>query len=906
MEKKTMNQVEKMGVVRTPGAGEDEQVFLSELGRALGLADAPLDSPEPEDQPQERLRPRAAPDLRVTKQLIDQALADTRVEPGGPDDAVREASAPSRPEGFPVFDCATTPLSRTMFIEASAGTGKTFALERLVLRFLVEEGVPVEAFLIVTFTKAATGELKERIRRILKKSQGALMAARRAGEEDEELQPQFSDETLARLWAGWREKGVAGKALFRITTALEDFDRCSIFTIHSFCQKMLQAWAFSSGAAFESEVGGDEQIVADAIDAFKRRWLESSRLSGWQDDQKRLMKLDCRVLLTGLLLHPGAADSLELPDAGRLEEALRDFVRTVPQEIGSAKRRAGVMSYDDMLSRMARSVAESPEFRRNVSEQYQAVLVDEFQDTDFLQYEIFRRLFLENMAPGFKGAVFVGDPKQSIYRFRGAEMDVYLKAREDVKGRFDGTIRTLATNYRSTPPVVDAVNALFTAPGGGSRFGKSIDCPRVESGADRYPLFRRNPETGALEPLPGFELWTQPWDPGRRAGCLDGWGDGKLLSTEARREAEARLVADEIAGLLASETYVGARLADPRFSLEEARLQPGDVAVLVRKHERSEALEKALSERGVGWRHTKPDDVFCSSEAQDILAVMLALDGLDRRQAVNAARATPVVGRGLKEIAITGDPLRDKAVNDLYLSDLQVFREAADRCRKLGPAAAIEHLFTAFDTVGRTLRRKGGERMLVNWLHVSELLNAAGERLKTLPMLCRWFEDGLARAAESSHEAADERTLRVESDESLVRIETVFAAKGLEYPLVYAVGAGDPPDSYKTRAVFVRREAEAPGAPDGKRFAFYGELNSKTPEGRQDKEAQASEQIRIAYVWATRASARLVVPMLPGYRKASGVYRPANTGSIWVKLASGAGWSKTADLSAEGLVSQIK
>lgn len=925
----------------------------------------------------------------VSKALFDEYLVkpgDRRALPDHVKEKVDQLAGitrPFSPEQLEEFEYAKTPLSPVMMIEASAGTGKTYALERLVLRFIVEKEVSIESFLIVTFTKAATGELKERVRTILKSAQTALRAAAlespelfdalaEAGAETEagaaaelnaesDAEPRisfgagedesgsadgtdseegtagaddadarqlasrirFADDSLEKLWALWVKKGVAAKALPRITAALEEFDRCAIFTIHSFCQKMLQAWAFSSGADFDTEVGDDQAILEGVFDAFKRYWLSSPGFADDAEAQKKLIGLDCRMLLDGLLLHPGCAKSLAFPDATPpMTQVLEDFASRIPGEIDAAKRRTGVMSFNDMLLRMAKAVSESPEFRANVGAQFHAVLVDEFQDTDSLQYQIFKELFLDKEPQGFKGAVFVGDPKQSIYKFRGAEIGVYLRAREAIAMRGDGVILTLKTNYRTTPAVVDSVSALFRASLGNKdkennknkrdeegkgdekgryRFGEGIVCPTVKSKASLYPLFQKDPETQALKPLSAFEFWTSDWEDGGRHYDGDTWVSEHYIGVDDRREAEAELVANDIASLLSAETYVGKRLADPEVPLSEARLKPGDIAILVKRHSDADIVQKALFDRGIRCIHAKKDDVFATEEARDLLAILEALADPGNRKAVNAARATPLVGRRLKDIALTGDDAEDAAINDLYLEDLKCFREASDRCKKAGPAAAIERLFRSFDTVGRVLGKKGGERLLTNWTHITELLSAAYGWLKTLPSLIGWYEGEVVRAfASPGKDAADDRALRVESDESLVRIETVHASKGLEYPVVYAVGAGDAEATLKKGPAFVPRAPVPLNKAGGKvpfgvgGYAYYLGLDAKAADGTAELAALEAELARIAYVWATRASARFVLPLLPNYRKGTeskkdgkSAFSLSNAGNVWIKLLAG-------------------
>lgn len=810
------------------------------------------------------------------------------------------------------FNFVSTPLGRTMFIEASAGTGKTWTLERLVLRFIVEEGVSVERFLIVTFTRAATGELSERVRKILKTALSSIAALE--AEERGEAPSAGPDSSIRELWEKWKETGAGSLAQERIARAIEEFDRCAIHTIHSFCQKMMQAWAFSGGAPFGGKIGDGKQAERGAIEAWKRRWI--IEFEGNPEAQRQVDEFSGGAFAARLLEHPGSGQALVFPefqDAGggiggrkTFGDALRDFAATVISDIETRKEEEGIFTFDDIIRRMAAALDERPDFVRNVRDQFQAVLIDEFQDTDTLQYRIFSRLFLEEPGSGFRGAVFVGDPKQSIYAFRGAEIGVYLRARDEAKQRAqerdEAGVLTLSTNYRTTPAAVDAVNVLFRAPDGTSRFAPGIGCIPVKSSPERLPLFRRDPKTGALAPENAFEFWTQDWIAGGK-GLPEEFKNGKYLHPEDRREAEAQLIANDVVRLLNSETYVGARLADPKVkTLEEARLKPGDIAVLVLVHDRASAVESELERRGVHCLHLRGNDVFKTAEARDVLSVMRALADPSNRTALNTARATPLCGRTLADIA---GAEQGGAAGELWIEDLERFRRAAALCARRGFAAAMEMLFSEFRTTARVLGQKGGERALTNWEHAVELLHAEWEKAKSLPALIRWLE----RVMEAKDkDVSDDRKLRSESDASLVRVETVFAAKGLEYPVVYAAGAADAaPKTDRGDQAFLPGEDGA--------WRCYLSLKSAKGESKElkaEKEAAWAgvsaadwhEMTQKAYVWATRASARFAVPHLPSYRNYSGSLKFQGADSAWMRLIAPGALEKYHPLTKTGKVSK--
>ena len=614
----------------------------------------------------------------------------------------------------PEFRFDETPISPLMFIEASAGTGKTYTLQRLVLRFIVEKSIPIESFLIVTYTEAATAELSGRVREIL----GRAVLGLSPGSESKLTEPERKE--FKKLRDKWTHDGITlEEALDRVRRSLEEFDRCAIYTIHSFCRKMLESWAFSGGNPFEGEIGDDASVQAAAIDEFKRRYLNDP---AYADPElvRQILAFDIGGFLRWKRSHPEA--SVTFPDADpALQPMLADMSEHLESQIVERKNRLSLMSFDDILIRMEKTAYESLDFRNRVRSLYQAVLVDEFQDTDTIQYRIFKRLFIESEKEGGPAcfAVFVGDPKQSIYGFRGADIGTYLKARDEASAVLPPY--TLSTNYRTTPAEVAAVNTLFTDPDGNSRFPGGIGYSPVKSTANHFPLFVR--EKGKVKPLPAFELWSGRWVEGPETSEV--WP--RCGSAAAMRETDGALIARRIAWLLdpAREVYVGNRLADPKRTLAESRIRAGDIALLVKNHKDAYPVESKLASLGIRTLHKKPEDVFGTDEAYEILAVLRAAANPESRTAVNSARATRICGRTLPDLMGDG-------ADDLYLADLEKFRTMADDYQKRGLSAAFTRLFSAFETVRQNLGRTGGERSITNWAHIAELLHAADERIRNL------------------------------------------------------------------------------------------------------------------------------------------------------------------------------
>ena len=779
----------------------------------------------------------------------------------------------------PEFRFDETPITPLMFIEASAGTGKTYTLQRLVLRFIVEKSIPIESFLIVTYTEAATAELSGRVREILSRAELGLSPG------SEPKLTESEQKEFGKLRERWRHDGITlEEALLRVRRSLEEFDRCAIYTIHSFCRKMLESWAFSGGNPFEGEIGDDASVQAAAIDEFKRRYLNDPAYAD-PELAAQILGFDVAGFLRWKRSHPGAAVSF--PDADpALGPMFSDMSEHLESEIIERKNRLSLMSFDDILIRMEKTAYESADFRNRVRSLYQAVLVDEFQDTDTIQYRIFRRLFIESQKEGGPAcyAVFVGDPKQSIYGFRGADIGTYLRARDEASAVLPPY--TLSTNYRTTPAEVSAVNTLFTDAAGNSRFPGGIGYSPVKSTANHFPLFVR--EGSQVKPLSAFELWSGRWVEGTEAE--ETWP--RCIGAEAMRETEAELIARRVAWLLdpAREVYVGNRLADPKKTLAESRIRAGDIALLVKNHSDSEVTESKLASLGIRTLHKQSADVFATDEAYEILSVLRAAANPESRTAVNSARATRICGRTLPDLMGDG-------ADDLYLADLEKFRAMADDYQKRGLYAAFTKLFAGFETVRQNLGRTGGERSITNWFHIAELLHAADERIRNLEGILRWYglEVQKANNEDRDSDTPDGREIRVESDESLVRVVTIHSSKGLEYPVVFLPEAGklkySPPRKKKGQ---IRAEFFRNGESDWE--ALFKPTKERQSEGAAEEK---NECCRLAYVAATRASALLVIPMLPNCSWSSSkkadpvlkVYGSRNQ-SVWTNLI-GAEESKT-------------
>ena len=863
-------------------------------------------------------------------------------------------------------------------IEASAGTGKTRELTGIVARLVVEDHRRLDEILVVTFTRAATAELRDRIRDTLRSTHRAVVA----GEAPEASQ-------AAELLAGWRED--AGfdpeAAVRRLEAALQDIDRANVFTIHGFCQRVLADLAFDGGFPFGFEVSGDDaEIVARASrDFWRRRMYAASKvLAGYTADNgfrpddlaawvgRWRAKPDLRLkggepldvpvesreaawqgvldgvraewerhrerfrseVLDGdwlnrrryarprverelaaleklldesepLLPEPerfGRYGATVLADACRrgktlpnnplfaafdqLEEAstelraafdgwLRRARREILDEAGESVRHRvledRLLGFDDLLLELYRALRSDGGERlaRRIRREYPVALIDEFQDTDPVQADVFMRIYdatgdtpgvdsgqeagaatpdapqgaapveaAGNGAPAdrspaeVRGAAFgsgpatgraevgglfvVGDPKQSIYRFRGADVFAYLRARDAAHER-----RTLERNWRSVPALVEAVSAVFAR-------SNPFAVPEIE-----YPPVAPGREEGeslSIEGTAGEGPLAFRLLPARR--------DGKRWTKGDAAPFAASAAADEIARLLSLT-------GDGRAVLEGRPLTGADVAVLVRTRAQGRLVADALRERNVRSVEVGDTSVFESREAEQMERLLWAL-------------AEP--GRGARERgALAGDLFGLDAGGLLDLGeDEEAWSEWSERLRSwradweargIGPF--LRRLVESEGGAARLLRYPDGARRLTNVRHLADLLQAAESEQRTAPAgLAVWFSR--RRAEAGTHD--EDLQLRLESDEELVRILTVHGAKGLEFPLVFlpfAWDARDPALNRDEHAAYHEGEAEG-----------YGEVLDLEPDEAARalaRREELSEDLRLLYVALTRAKYRCVV-----------------------------------------------
>lgn len=713
-----------------------------------------------------------------------------------------------------VFDPIHTSLTEPILIEASAGTGKTYSLMHLLLRLIVEKRIDIERILIVTFTKNATSELRNRLQQALL---NILEIFQNESSWKQELD-KLEDETLKSQIELWVQTGAITPESIResVTEALSKIEDASIFTIHSFCQRMVKDCSFSSRSDSDAEIGDTSGLISEVVDTFVRKEIKNVS----QVDQVGFLKYPgfSKILerVSALSVRSPSSQSIIFENTISFKQHLEKFRDEAPALLKKLKAAARTITYDDLLVEMEARL-DNPEFVKAVREKFDAVLIDEFQDADPLQYTIFSELFLkapERQIP----VVFVGDPKQSIYGFRSADLDTYLDSKKDIKNHL-----YLKKNFRSTPGLVASINTFFglnsSASGIGSFLNSKIQYTDVEFNSSKLPLFECT-SNGKLIPLSSFEVWhwsSQEPDPS---------------NVDVLEKYEDFFLAEKIKSLLEKDIRVGSSLR---------KLKPSDIAILVRRRKDADGLMEELTKRQIRFIIQSDERVLESQEAQDIAAILSAMENPKSLSAMTKARVTPIFGHSIKLI--------EEDVQASLLARERI-EKANERAKKYGVLAAFTELFKEFEVEERLLPQINGQRALTNYRHILELLHEENRKIKTVSGLLRWLE-------RKASDDVDQETLRLESDSDLVRIETIHKSKGLEYPVVIL-----PRTVFMAGKNVVSEVNEIVNDVKVRKFlAEATQIRSYLNGQSYAYQEEQMERVRLLYVAMTRASSLLVLPM---------------------------------------------
>ncbi|WP_174550498.1 UvrD-helicase domain-containing protein [Nocardia shimofusensis] len=717
-------------------------------------------------------------------------------------------SAPLPPGGDTFDLCGPLP-SGTTVLEASAGTGKTYAIVGLAVRYVAEAGVRISELLLVTFSRSATQELRERTRDRFVTVATALADPASARVADDELIAHLADAPDEQV----------GLRRARLLAALSDFDAGTIATTHSFCQRMLD----------ELGVAGERDPAArlvEAVDDLVHTVVEDLYLQRYARTEPPFGVRDAHALAREAIRDRHARLTPE--DDGPAGERVA-FAEAVRTETERRKRLAGLRDFDDLLVLLHEVLADpghGPAARTRIRSRFRVALVDEFQDTDPLQWDILRGCF-----HGHTTLVLVGDPKQAIYAFRGAEVLSYLDAVSHADNR-----KELTRNRRSDPGLLRALDHLL----GGAALGH----PEISV----YPVAATR--TGSR--LSGQAEQIRPL----RLRCLPRTGVGPLKNgfprVDRQRAAVARDLAADLVRLLESGTDV--TVGRGRSAVRRP-VTAGDIAVLVRKRSHVALVRDALDRVGIPSVLAGGTSVFTTPSATDWLWVLRALEQPHRSDRVRLAACTPILGYTAAEI--------DSGGADLVGTLSAQLREVARLFGRTGFAALFERLADRSRLAPRLLAVENGERTLTDLRHIAQLLDeVSATEGYGLTALTRWLAE---RVRDPASGAVAGRSRRLDRDAAAVQIATVHASKGLEFPIVYLPFAWDNAKNPKPPTLLFHDD-------DGARVLDVGGPEARGyAQRRQRCEAEeAGEELRLLYVALTRAMCQVVAWWAPSATTAGG------------------------------------
>ena len=812
-------------------------------------------------------------------------------------------------------------------IEASAGTGKTYTIAMLVLRLVVELDVAIDKILVVTFTKAATEELKDRIRRRLTQAKKLLLN-----------QARDNDLTLD-CWL--KQLDLPANIIeHRLNLALLDIDQAGIFTIHAFCQRVLNEHALTSGQLFDADLTSDitsikqtcaddfwrleiqnrpvwqtgiltrefkspdallnsiptvpedskifpectdlesaltefrlaaehaEATLADTVEklspfletshfnsAFKNMLLEVSNqlASEYENADYRSAELDHYFSFTrenllnalnGNQFRTNKNQSSEGRKAGFLQElnldtspfdnlhkasrhvdiALRTKLITyLRTKLEKELERMKVWSFDSLISHLVRALRDDHDGHlvNELLQRYSAALIDEFQDTDNHQWHIFSSIF----AVPSHYLLLVGDPKQAIYRFRGADIYSYLAAQKHAQQQF-----TLRRNWRSHPDLVSGINRLFQRNGVFILLDISFKPSEAAMTAQDGSLYH---DGTALTPL---MLWQLPES------------DSKSGYWQPNRNDAAELIAvsvvNEIVNLLTG---------DFKLQPQNRKLHPQDIAILVRTNKQAKEYQEALRFAGVPSVLTSTEPVFGTEEACNLYKLLVAVANPSDPGLLGQALALNWFGYNGAELYRA---LNHELEMDQYLSRFSAYHHL---WQEKGLMLMMQTLCAQENITTVLAGSQTAERILTNVQHLLELLQQAviDGNLGIHKTLC-YLKNEIARA-QTGNTSIDNQQLRLESDADAVKIITMHRAKGLEFPVVFCpcLWQSAKNSSLQNNVVICHQPED--GTDGGYRtIADFGSSDYNLHNEQAQFEANA-EEIRLAYVAVTRAKFRCYI-----------------------------------------------
>lgn len=678
---------------------------------------------------------------------------------------------------------ATGVVANGLVVLASAGTGKTYSVAALITRALAEDdSLRIANLLITTYTRNAAAELKDRIRRRLADTAAAL-----AGPDD---QRDPHDVVLAALAAC--DPDDRARRVERLERAAAEFDAATIGTIHSICHRVLAA------AGQETADPGDEDLTSRIVDEVVNDFVVEESAAGRDHDEVRVAAL-VHALLADPHIEPwfAAEEYPAAEDRRRLEELQAGLARCVRRV---QDRMRATPSFNDLLRR-ARDVVVDPAQGPLVADlrrRYRLAIVDEAQDTDALQWEFFQALFPPDDIDNGRALVAVGDPKQSIYGFRGADVRAFVRYTASSGAAHQ---RTLTTNRRSDQPLLAGLNAAFA----GAEFGAGIGYVAVHAPADRQAS-----ALAAGTPAEFIDL-------------------GNVTNQDQLAVVAARKVIDVLDAV--------------RLRPAGRAVAPGEVCVLVRAAAVGQKVQQELARHGVRAVTGGTSSVMESPLACDLRTLFEALERPSSLGRIRRAAATAFFGRSLRDAG---------SLDDAALLDVQERVVTLAQALRRHGIAAVGAMLAGDDAVmARIAAGDTGERNVTDFAHVIEIMHTRGARGGCTPAEALELFADLSRTDATT----DTVSRRVESDADAVTIMTIHKAKGLEFPCVIVADLWKHADKAKaTRRPAVFYDGERRLVDVG-----YAALGNSAQAITRVREAHNEEARRLLYVAATRPEHHLSI-----------------------------------------------
>lgn len=838
------------------------------------------------------------------------------------------------------LDPLTLPFGGSRLIEASAGTGKTYTISGLYLRLLLGDGLSeplsCEQILVVTFTNAATEELRDRIRRRIQVAFKCFLGL------------EINDPFVQALYDKTPESERA-IALRRFDLALKSLDEAAIFTIHGFCQRILADLAFESSLLFESDFTLDDseflhhavrdfwreacyplpeylaQIIANefgdpdglvkqlrallgaseakplkpvqpfarlaeslsqSVQRFKLAWprgrdallellhslpLNGQRFGRASDNYPKLAEMfdqldnflafghglpPLKVLeslsLSELKLNKGGVlpSAIEAPLLDHMEQlaALINAIKPaflysakqgISERFAKQKQQKNVLTPDDLLTTLAAAMQANPDtLPKAVASRFPVALIDEFQDTDPLQFAIFSGIYQTRLGLEAQGStavepkdrsdsklslLMIGDPKQAIYAFRGADIYTYIEARRQTQAHY-----FLDTNYRSSRNLVAGVNHLF-AQHPNPFISQSIPFDRVKT-----------PASAATKQL------------------VESTANSAALRLKLLREGETGLNKASARQTLAEDTAAEitrllTEAANGQCHTPKGPLIAKDIAILVRDRNEAAVMKTALSKRQIGAVFLSRDSVFDTVEAREMALILRALASPKDERALRSALATALLGYSAEQIhAFNQDEEQRQMLLEQFFTLHQIWQ-------KRGIMPALLSLANATHMVARLLQTpsvtatadqdseepdeaRNGERRLTDFRHLAELLQQKATEIDGISALLNWYEQQLI-----DNTGTDEQQLRLESEQNLVQIVTIHKSKGLEYPVCFIPFVSLARDNRRRPTPMLYHRTDADGAQE-----LVWDIEGTDEGWEQAKQETLAEDLRLLYVALTR------------------------------------------------------